>query len=118
MVENLRLASGGGRDEVLVKNGEDVLADLGKLALDLLTVLLDEGNLGRVALGLLLLLDGGDNSPRGTAGTDDVLVGDGKEVALLNGEITVLGGDDLHVLDHLCTRRKASVAVGRHSGID
>ena len=118
MVEDLGLASGGGRNEVLVKNGEDVLADLGKLALNLLAVLLDEGNLGRVALGLLLLLDGGDDSPRGTAGTDDVLVGDGKEVALLNGEITVLGGDNLHVLDHLCTQRNTSVSRWSVSGID
>lgn len=101
VVEDLGLARLGRRDEVGIEDIENVVADLGKLGLDLLAVLLDKADLGRVALGLLLLLDGGDNSPRGTAGTDDVLVGNGQEVALLDGEVTVLGGDDLHVLNHL-----------------
>jgi hypothetical protein len=37
---------------------------------------------------LLLLLDRGDDAPRGTSGTDDVLVGDGEEVTLVNSEFT------------------------------
>jgi hypothetical protein len=102
VVEDLGLAALGGGDEVLLKNLKDVLADLAKLGLDLLTVLLDKGDLGLVALALLLLLDGGDDAPRGTAGTDDVLVGDRQEVPLLNGQLLVGGGDSLHVLDHLC----------------
>ena len=63
MVEDLRLARGGRGDEVLVENVKDVLADLRELALDLLPVALDHGDLGLVALGLLLLLDGGDDAP-------------------------------------------------------
>lgn len=102
VVENLGLAALGRGDQVLVENGKDVLADLGKLGLDLLTVLLDEGNLLLVALGLLLLLNRGDDSPRCTASTNDVLVGDGKEVSLLDGKLLVSGSDVLHVLDHLC----------------
>jgi hypothetical protein len=48
------------------------------------------------ALGLLLLLDAGDDAPRGTAGADDVLVGDGKKVALVNCELAAnLDGDML-----------------------
>lgn len=39
------------------------------------------------ALGLLLLLDGGDDTPRGTAGTDDVLVRDRQQVALVDSEL-------------------------------
>lgn len=109
MVEDLRLARLGGWDEVLVQDIEDIVANLGELGLDLLSVLLDQTDLGRVALGFLLLLDGGNDSPRGTSGTDDVLVGDGKEIALLDGKITVLGGDDLHVLDHLCWRTKLAM---------
>ena len=89
---------------MLVKNVENIVADLGELVLNLLAVLLDESNLSGVALGLLLLLDGSDYSPRRTAGTDDVLVGDGEEIALLNAQIAVLGGDNLHVLDHLWKR--------------
>ena len=63
MVEDLGLSSGGGRNEVLLEDHEDVLTDLGELVLDLLPVGLDHDDLGLVALGLLLLLDGGDDSP-------------------------------------------------------
>lgn len=112
VVEDLGLSRLGRRNQVLVKNIENVIADLGKLGLNLLAVLLDKGNLGRVALRLLLLLDRSDYSPRGTAGTNDVLVGDGEEVALLDGQVAVLGGDDLHVLDHLCWETSVS-AVDR-----
>jgi hypothetical protein len=45
VVEDLGLAALRGGDEVTVKALEDVLADLGKLGLDLLTVLLDESDL-------------------------------------------------------------------------
>lgn len=72
MVEDLALTSLRGWDEVLVKDAEDVVADIGELGLDLAAVVLDLADLGLVALGLLLLLDGGDDSPRGTAGTDDL----------------------------------------------
>ena len=102
VVKDLGLSRLSRGNKVLVENIEDVVADLGELVLDLLAVLLDEGDLGRVALGLLLLLNRGHYPPRGTASTNDVFVGDGQEVALLDGEIAVLGGDDLHVLDHLC----------------
>ena len=101
VVKDLGLSRLSRGNKVLVENIEDVVADLGELVLDLLAVLLDEGDLGRVALGLLLLLNRGYDSPRSAAGTDDVLVGDREEVALLNRQITVLGGDHLHVLDHL-----------------
>lgn len=101
VVENLGLAGLGRRNQVLVKNIEDIVADLSKLGLDLLSVLLDESNLGRVALGLLLLLDRSDYSPRGTTGANDVFVGNRQKVALLDGQVAVLGGDNLHVLDHL-----------------
>jgi hypothetical protein len=115
VVEDLGLAALGRGDEVLVKNGKDVLANLGELGLDLLTVLLDESDLLLVALGLLLLLDRGDDSPGCTASTNDVLVGDGKEVSLLNRELLVGGSDVLHVLDHLCTGISVARAVNNRS---
>ena len=40
-----------------------------------------------VPAALLLLLDGGDDPPRGPAGADDILVGDGQQVALLHREL-------------------------------
>jgi len=88
---------------VLIEDRENVFADLGELGLDLLAVLLDQTDLGGVALGLLLLLDRGDDSPRRTAGTDDVFVGDGEQIPLLDSQIAVLGGNNLHVLNHLCS---------------
>ena len=41
MVENLGLAALGRRKQVLIENLENVVANLGKLGLDLLTVLLN-----------------------------------------------------------------------------
>lgn len=101
MVENLGLASGGVGDEALVQDIENVLADLLELELDLAAVLLDGGDVLVRALGLLLLLNGGDDAPRGTASADNVLVGNAEEVALVNGELTAQLGDLLHVGDHL-----------------
>lgn len=106
MVEDLGLARSGRRDKVLVKNIKNVLADLGKLSLNLLPVGLDHGDLSLVTLGLLLLFDGGDDSPGSSAGTDNVLVGDGEEITLLDGELLVGRGDRLHVLDHFYTSRQ------------
>ena len=57
MVEYLGLARGRRGDEVLVENLKDILANLCKFALDLFPVVLDHGNLGLIALGLLLLFD-------------------------------------------------------------
>lgn len=101
MVKDLGLASGGIGDEALVKNVEDVLADLLELSLDLLAVVLDGGDVLVGALGLLLLLNGGDDAPRGTAGADNVLVGNGEQVALVDGELAAELGNLLHVGDHL-----------------
>lgn len=88
MVEDLALASLGLGDKALVEDAKDILADLLELKLDLLTILADDTDVLVGALGLLLLLDAGDDAPRGTAGADDVLVGDGKEVALVDCELT------------------------------
>jgi hypothetical protein len=88
VVEDLALASLGLGDEALVEDGEDILADLLELELDLLAVLADDADVLVGALGLLLLLDAGDDAPGSTAGADDVLVGDGKEVALVDCELT------------------------------
>lgn len=111
VVEDLGLARLGRRNKVLVEDFENILADLGELGLNLLSVFLDESDLGRVALRLLLLLNGSDYSPRGTAGANDVLVGNGQEVALLDGQVAILRGDNLHVVDHLCTQAR-NVSAG------
>lgn len=113
MVKDLGLSTLGRGDQVLVKNLKDILADLGELGLDLLAVFLNESNLSRVALGLLLLFDRGDDSPGSTAGTDDVLVGDRQEVSLFDGQLLVLGCNGLHVLDHFYKALQYNVANPR-----
>lgn len=102
VVEDLRFTARSGLDQMLIENLEDIHADLGQLLLDLLTVFLDESDLRLIALRLLLLLDGGDDSPRGTTRADDVLVGDGKEVALFDGQLLICCGNVLHLINHFC----------------
>lgn len=88
MVEDLALARLGLGDQGVVKDVENILADLLELGLDLLAVVTDDGNVLVGTLLLLLLLDRGDDAPRGTSGTDNVLVGDGEEVTLVDGKFT------------------------------
>ena len=102
-IKDLGIAGDGGGDEPGVEELENAVADVGELGLDLGSVVTDRGDVVVVAAALLLLLDGGDDAPGGTAGADDVLVGDGEEVALLDGELLFIGGggDLLDELDHL-----------------
>lgn len=99
MVEDLALARLGLGDEAVVEHIEDVLADLLELRLNLLAVIADDADVLVRALGLLLLLDAGDDAPRGTTRADHVLVGHGEEVALVDSELTAdledvsVGGD-------------------------
>jgi hypothetical protein len=57
MVENLRFTGSSRRNEMLVEDIEDILADFGKFTLNLLPVALDHLNLSLVAFRLLLLLN-------------------------------------------------------------
>ena len=100
VVEDLRLSALSRRNQVLVENLKDIFANLGEFGLDLLTVLLNQGNLNRVSLGLLLLLNRGDDSPRRAASANNVLVGNGEEISLFDREFLVLRGNGLHVLNH------------------
>jgi hypothetical protein len=88
VVEDLGLARLGLGDERVVEDVEDILADLLELRLDLLAVVADGAEVLLRALGVLLLLDGRNDAPRRASGTDNVLVGDGQQVALVHGELT------------------------------
>ncbi|KAI6754239.1 hypothetical protein HG530_012753 [Fusarium avenaceum] len=101
VVEDLGLASGGVGDEEVVQNIEDILADLLELGLNLVAVVLDGRDMLVGSLRFLLLLDRGDDAPRGTSGTDNVLVGNAEEVTLVNGELSTQLSHLLHVGDHL-----------------
>jgi hypothetical protein len=100
VIEDLGLAGLSRSDQVLVENIEDVFADLSEFGLDLGAVLVDELDLGRVSFRFFLLLYRGDDSPRSTTSTDDVLVGDRKEVSLFDGEFLICGSHHFHVLNH------------------
>ena len=113
MVEDLGLAGLGLGDERLVEDVEDILADLLELGLDLLAVVADGANVLLGALGLLLLLDRGDDAPRGTSCADNVLVGDGQKVALVNGELT---GDLSRLLACVSGEPAVASACSRGSG--
>jgi len=86
-------------DEDVFQKVEDILADGFELGLNLLLVFNDE-------LIILAVIDV-QSSPRGSASTNNVLEGNGKEVAFLNGQIDlsiVVGPfdkgthDDAHIL--------------------
>ena len=62
---------------------------------------LDLCDVALVTLGLLLLLNGGNDAPGRAAGADDVLVRDRQQVALLNGELNIEPSNLLHRLHHL-----------------
>ena len=86
VVEDLGLASLSLGDERLVQNIENILANTLQLVFDLLAVVTDDGDVLLGALGFLLLLDGGDDTPGSTAGTNDVLVSNGEKVTLIDGK--------------------------------
>jgi hypothetical protein len=87
VVENLRFARLGLWNQGLVENIEDILADLLELSLDLLAVIADGCDVLIGTLGLLLLLDGGDDAPGSTSSTDNVLVCDRQEISLINTQL-------------------------------
>ena len=87
VVEDLGLAGLSLGNQGLVQDIKDILANLLQLGFDLLTIVPNDGNVLLRAFGFFLLLDGGNDAPRGTAGTDNVLVGDGKQIAFVNGKL-------------------------------
>lgn len=115
VVKDLGLASGSVGDQSIGQDVEDILADLLKFQLDLRPVLLDGADVLVGPLGLLLLLDGGDDAPGGTAGTDDVLVGDAEQVTLVNSELAAELGNLLHIEDHLIVALRLLAQSGEES---
>lgn len=87
MVEDLGFAGLCLGNQGVVEDVENILANLLKLLFDLLSVVADGGHVLVRALGLLLLLDRRDDAPRGTSCADDILVGNGEQVALVYSEL-------------------------------
>jgi hypothetical protein len=64
------------------------LADLLEFGLDLLAVVTDGRNMLISTLGFLLLLDRRDYAPGSTSSTNNVLVGNGQKVSLVNSKFS------------------------------
>lgn len=69
-------------DEMVIEDLQDIVADVAQFSLDLLAVLLDLGNLRLVTFGLLLLLDRGNDPPRGATSTDNLFRAQGEQLRL------------------------------------
>mmetsp|Transcript_5563 Transcript_5563/g.10575 ORF Transcript_5563/g.10575 Transcript_5563/m.10575 type:complete len:232 (-) Transcript_5563:165-860(-) len=96
VIEHLGFFRSRVRDETLLNDSEDIIANLNELGLDFRLVVLDDGLL----VGFSLLLNGGNNTPGSAAGSNHILVGDGEKVALFDGEFHGLLGYRLHIFDH------------------
>jgi len=100
-VEDLSFIGGLGFQEVVLQNSQNILANVAKFSLDLCFVGSDSLQVGLVALALLLLFNGRDDSPGSTARTNNVFVGNRQKVPLLKGQLCVGGGDLLHRINHV-----------------
>lgn len=102
-VKNLGISGSGGGNESGIEKLEDSIANIGEFGLNFGSIVTDHRDMVVVASALLLLFDGGNDTPGSPASADDVLVGDRKEVSLLDGELLLVEGSGnlLHELDHL-----------------
>jgi len=88
VIEDLGLSRLSLGDQRLVQHIKNILADFLEFGLDLLAVVTDSGNVFVGTLGLFLLLDRGDNAPGSTSSADDILVGNGQQVSLIDCELS------------------------------
>lgn len=106
MIKDLALAHSRRGNQMRIEHEENVVANICELCFNFLAVAPNLDHLAVVALGLFLLLDRRNYTPRGAAGTNDILVGNREEIALFDGKLLVTSGNFLHVIDHLCKRRE------------
>ncbi len=84
MIEDLGLARLGLWNQRIVQNIENILTDSLQLSLDLLAVVADGSNMLIGPFRLLFLLDRRDYAPRSTSCTNDIFVGNRKEITLID----------------------------------
>mmetsp|Transcript_41654 Transcript_41654/g.124516 ORF Transcript_41654/g.124516 Transcript_41654/m.124516 type:complete len:228 (-) Transcript_41654:269-952(-) len=102
-VEHGCLGRTGRRNKVLVQQLQDLTADVVEFLLHSGTVALHQLDAALVGLHLLTLLNALQDAPRRAAGADQVLVGDGQQVALLDRQLLLSSqrGQLLHLVDHV-----------------
>lgn len=86
MIENLGFPRFCLGDKGIIKYVQDILANAFKLGFNLLTVIADSSNVLIRPLGFLFLLDRGNDAPRGTSSSHNILVRDGQKISLIDGE--------------------------------
>merc|ERR1719217_1589380 len=84
LVEDLRLTAACLGNELVIQKLQDGVANLVEFTLNFGAVLLCKLGVLLVALGLLLLLHAGDNTPSSTAAANGILIGNRKEISLLD----------------------------------
>jgi len=93
VVENFGFLRCGVGDEGFLNDAKDVVTDFDEFGFDLGLVVLDDFHLVAIAL----LFDAGNDAPRCSSGSDDILVGNAQQVAFLDGEFLGLLGNFLPV---------------------
>jgi hypothetical protein len=88
VIENFGLSGLGLWDQRLIQDIKNILAHFLEFGLDLLTVITDGRNVLVGTLRLFLLLDRGDYAPGSTSSANNILVGDGQKVSLVNCELS------------------------------
>ena len=84
--ENLGFVTVRVRHQGVLEQVKDVLANACQLCLDLLLVVLYLLHVLRVALDILFLLDGREDTPRCSAGANNIFESDCQDVPLLEGK--------------------------------
>ena len=94
VVENLGFLGGGVRDKGFFDDAEDIVTDFDEFGFDLGLVVLDDFHLAAIAL----LFDAGNDAPRCSSGSDNVLVSNAQQVAFFDGKFLGLLGNFLPIL--------------------
>jgi hypothetical protein len=102
VIEDLGLARLGLWDERLIQDIEHILANFLEFGLNLLAIVTNGANMLVRALRFLLLLDGRDDAPRSTSGSDHVLVSNREQVSFVDSEFST----KLFIV-RICSREKA-----------
>jgi hypothetical protein len=86
VIENLGFARLGLWNEAFIENVEDIFANILELRFNLLAIIANGRDVLIRALGLLLLLNRGDYTPRSTTSANHVLVGDREQITLIDSQ--------------------------------
>jgi len=100
VVKDLGLGRGRGLDKALVKDIENITANVGEFLLNLLAVFTSLDEVVLLSAAFLLLFNRGDDSERSATRADDVLVCNGEQVSFFNGELISSLGDFFHGIGH------------------